>query len=220
MTVVDHLACRESGSRLPLCSHDLGFPGSISLLSVLLILASGPQHAQGQSTTFGGNAQHTGLYGVPAQRLNQIRWTTRITLNTSDGYAHYGSPLITPSNTVIVPVRTTTGFQVSAFDGATGQAKYTLTTDYRLPTYHWLPVYQPVLASLPSGTRLYYAGAGGTVYYVENPDADSPSAPVQQCFYTNLANYSSNAAAFNNAIFINTPLTADTNGEIFFDFRV
>src|SRR5438067_344583 len=32
--------------------------------------------------------------------------------------------------------------------------------------------------------------------------------------------YAANAAAFNNTIFLNTPITADTNGVIFFGFRV
>jgi hypothetical protein len=186
---------------------------------LLFVLVAGARQAQAQSTTFGCDAQHTGLYSATAQRLDQIRWTTRIT-SASDGWAHYGAPLITLANTVIVPVRTTSGFQVSAFDGATGRLKYTLTTDYLLPSYGWLPVYQPVLAFAPSGTRLYYAGAGGTVYYVENSDADSPSAAVQQCFYSNLATYRSNAAVFNNSIYINTPLTADKKGDIFFAFRV
>src|SRR2546422_7682641 len=70
----------------------------------------------------------------------------------------YGAPLITPANTVVVPVRITNGFKVNVFEGATGRSKYTLATDYILPTYGWIPAYQPVLATPPSGTRLYYAG--------------------------------------------------------------
>ena len=68
--------------------------------------------------------------------------------------------------------------------------------------------------------RLYYAGAGGTVYHIDDVDSDNPSVPVQECFYTNLVGYASNAAAFNSTIFINTPITADTNGVVFFGFRV
>jgi hypothetical protein len=64
------------------------------------------------------------------------------------------------------------------------------------------------------------AGAGGTVFYVDNPDSDLPGAPVRQCFYTNLAGYTSNAAVFNTTVLVNTPLTTDTNGVIFFGFRV
>ena len=69
-------------------------------------------------------------------------------------------------------------------------------------------------------TRLYYAGAGGTIYYVTNPDSIGHGSPVHQVFYTSLANYQSNAAAYNSTVFINTPITADTNGNVFFGFRV
>src|SRR5216683_433929 len=42
----------------------------------------------------------------------------------------YGAPLITPANTVVVPVRITNGFKVNVFEGATGRSKYTLATPY------------------------------------------------------------------------------------------
>jgi hypothetical protein len=175
--------------------------------------------AFGQPAVFAGNPQHTGLYDPPAQPLNAIRWRTSINLHNTGAYAHYGAPLITASNTIVVPVATF-GYQVSVYEGATGRFKYTLATDYILPSHNWIPVYQPVLANSTNGTRLYYPGAGGTVYYIEGVDSDTPGAPVQQCFYTNLFGYLSNATAFKNTVYINTPLTADTNGVIYFGFRV
>src|ERR1051325_5615859 len=112
-------------------------------------------------TMFAGNAQHTAIYQPVAQTLNTIRWTTTIDQNPGD-LAHYGSPLVTAANTVIVPVKTATdGFRVDVFDG-NGAAKYNLTTDYVLPTHDWIPVYNPCLTSGAFGTRLYYAGRGGT----------------------------------------------------------
>ena len=177
----------------------------------------------GQAPTFGGNPQHSALYAAPAQHLNRTRWSTTIDLDNAGASAHYGAPLVTSSNTVIVPVRMTSGFLVRAFEGATGRLKYTLTNDYippTLPTNGWFPVYQPVLASAPSGPRLYYPGAGGTTFYIDNADSDAPGTPVRQCFYTNLAGYAANSGAYNNTIVINTPLTADTNGVIYFGFRV
>jgi len=174
-----------------------------------------------QPFTFAGDAQHTARYGTPAQPLQMLRWSTSVNLANSGAFAHYGAPVITSGNTVLVSTRTTaTGFQVKALAGANGTLKYTLATDYILPSFNWVPVYQPVIASSPTGPRLYYAGAGGTVYYLENPDADTPAAPVQHCFYTNLAGYFTNASAYNNTVFINTPITSDTNGNIFFGFRV
>lgn len=174
----------------------------------------------GSVPTFAGNAQHTANFGPVAQDLNAIHWSTSIDLNTG-AFAHYGAPLITSANTVLVPVKTASdGFQINAFNGAGGTAKYTLTTDYILPSHDWIPAYQPVLAGGPPGLRLYYPGAGGTVYYIDNPDSGSPGAPVHRVFYTSLVNYQANAAAFNSSIFVNTPLTADSNGNVFFGFRV
>jgi len=192
-------------------------------LGILPMFILDGERAGAQPPTFAGTAQHTAQYFPPAQPLNRVLWSTPIDLNNTGAFAHYGAPLITPGNSVLVPVRTTNGFEVNAFEGATGRLKYTLATDYILPTFNWIPAYQPVLSTPPSGTRLYYAGAGGTVYHIDNPDSDSPDAPVQECFYTNLTAYSTNAGGsngFNNTIFVNTPLTADTNGAIYFGFRV
>ncbi len=205
----------------------------ISLVSVLSVLplvllvransgAAGNQPAQASEsvTTFAGNAQHTANYQPAAQPLNRIQWSTTNDLNPGD-FAHYGSPLVTAGNTVIVPVKTATdGFRIDAIDGANGAPKYTLTTDYVLPTHVWIPSYNPVVATGSFGTRLYYPGRGGTIYYIDNPDSAAHGAPVHQVFYTTLANYQSNAAAYDAAIFINTPITADSQGNIFFGFRV
>ncbi|HWN96571.1 MAG TPA: Ig-like domain-containing protein [Methylomirabilota bacterium] len=169
---------------------------------------------------FAGNAQHTAIFEPAARPLNRILWSTTIDLNPG-AFAHYGSPLITAANTLITPVKTATdGFRVDAFDAISGAAKYTLTTDYVLPNHGWIPVYNPCLTTGSFGTRLYYPGRGGTIYYIDNPDAVAHGAPVQQVFYTTLANYLANAAAYNGTIFINTPLTADSNGNVFFGFRV
>src|SRR6266576_998722 len=66
--------------------------------------------------TFGGNAQHTAVYQPAAQDLNHIRWSTSIDLNNTGAYAHYGAPLITAANTVIVPVKTASGFRIDTFN--------------------------------------------------------------------------------------------------------
>src|SRR5688572_3163538 len=170
---------------------------------------------------FAGDAQHTAIYQPAAQDLNTVHWSTSVDLNNSGAYAHYGAPLVTAANTVLVPVKIAgNGFQISAFDGSTGAHKYTVGTDYVLPTHNWIPVYNPCLTTGPFGTRLYYAGRGGTVYYIDNPDSAAHGPPVQQVFYTDLVSYQGSASAYNSTIFINTPLTADSNGNIFFGFRV
>src|SRR3954469_2707546 len=67
-----------------------------------------PSPVQAQSPTFAGNPQHTANYAMPAQHLHIARWTTSVDLDNGGPFAHYGAPLVTSSNTVIVPVRTAT----------------------------------------------------------------------------------------------------------------
>lgn len=188
------------------------------LFVCLLVFTSEKVFAQ--ATTFAGNAQHTSIYSAPAQNLNAIKWSTTIDFNNTT-IAHYGSPLVTANNTVLVPVKTAgNGFRVDAFNGNNGTLKYVTTTDYILPAHNWIPTYNPVIATGAFGTRMYYAGAGGTILHIDNPDSNSPGAPVREVFYTSLANYNANAGAYNNTIFVDTPLTADAAGNIYFGFRV
>src|ERR1700712_3422865 len=71
---------------------------------------------------YAGNAQHDAISTVASQSLQGIRWQTPVDLNPqfdgNDLLIHYGSPLVTQSNTVIVPVKTgaTDGFQISGFN--------------------------------------------------------------------------------------------------------
>jgi hypothetical protein len=192
----------------------------VTILCCLSALMSSDVFAQ--APTFAGNAQHTSVYAPAAQTLDLIKWSTSIDLNNTGALIHYGAPLVTAGNTVIVPVKTgaTDGFQVTAFNGASGASKYTLGTDYILPSHNWIPAYNPCVATGSFGTRMFYAGAGGTVWHIDNPDSNSPSAPVRHVFYTSLSNYNINAAGYNNTIFVNTPITADSNGNIYFGFRV
>jgi len=187
----------------------------------LLCLHGLTQFAAAQSVlTFAGNAQHTAIYQPAARNLNRILWSTPIDLNNTGAFAHYGAPLISASNTVAVPVKTAAnGFQINVFNGIDGTAKYSLSTDYILPSYTWIPVYQPVLATIPTGLRLYFPGAGGTVYFIDNPDSISHGVQTRVAFY-GLSNYQANISGFNSTVFINTPITADSNGNIFFGFRV
>ena len=190
------------------------------VLFCLLVLASNPTLAQ--STTFAGNAQHTSSYAPPAQNLNTIKWITSVDLNNTGALIHYGAPLVTAANTVLVPVKTgtTNGFRVDAINGATGAAKYNVVSDYILPAHNWIPSYNPCVATGAFGMRLYYAGAGGTIWHIDNPDSNTPGVPVREVFYTSLSNYGTNAAAYNSTVFVNTPITADANGNVYFGFRV
>jgi PhoPQ-activated pathogenicity-related protein len=174
-------------------------------------------------TDLGGNPQHTGTAVATAQALQAIHWQTPVDLDPqydSGGelLIHYGSPVITAANTVIVPVKTgaSNGWELEAFNGATGAVKWTLSTDYLLPPeYDWTPEYGPVLAN----GRLYFAGAGGTLFYITNPDATGSHTVNRVAFY-GINNYNANPAAYANSVFISTPLTTDANGDVFFGYRV
>jgi hypothetical protein len=173
---------------------------------------------------FAGNDQHTADSPVQTQSLDAIRWQTPVDLNPqysgNELLIHYGEPAITQNNTIIVPVKTgaTDGFQLEAFNGATGQAMWTESTDYTLSglNFNWTPSYAPVMT--PQG-RVYFAGAGGTIFYIDNPDSATAPVAHRLAFY-GLANYNANPAAYNSSVWIDTPITSDASGNIFFGFRV
>src|SRR5271155_3684026 len=88
-----------------------------SILAACLIFTSvhrdcrsghGPQSSSWPG--FGRNAQHAAISPVSAQDLAQIHWQTPVDLaplySSSDLLIHYGSPLVTARNTVLVPVKT------------------------------------------------------------------------------------------------------------------
>ena len=138
---------------------------TIVALAGALASAQGTPPAVGEVSTFAGNAQHTGVFEPPATDLNAIRWSTSIDRRQTFNNTHYGSPLVTAANTLIVPVKTEgDGFQIKVFDGKTGEQNGgTIDTDYVLPSHNWIPVYQPVLTTVrdsPTGPvrqrRLYY----------------------------------------------------------------
>ncbi len=92
-----------------------------------------------------------------------------------------------------------------------------MTTPYVPPSYSWYPQNQPVFAVATN--RVYFAGEGGTIYYRDNPDSASGTV-TQLAFFDSMANYTANKSAYDNNVFIETPLTADDQGNIFFGFRV
>ncbi len=180
---------------------------------------------------YGHDPQHTALSSIAAQALNQIHWSAPVDLDpqvtSGELFIHYGSPAVTAANTILLPVKTGAagGFQVQARSGSTGALLYTLTTDYSFPPHDWTPPYGLVLSARLIGAprprlseRLYYPGAGGTVYYRDQ--VDSQTGPTGQIAFYGNELYAANSAAFNNAVQISTPLTADSRGNIFFGFVV
>jgi len=166
-----------------------------------------------------GNEQHTAIASAPAQTLGRILWKTPIDLDpqfvNGELLIHYGSPVVTAADTVILPVKTgkAGGFRIEARDHATGAAIWTLTSDYQPPVHDWTPSYNPVLTPR---NRLYFAGLGGLVRFRTTPDLKT-GATGAVAFYGNAA-YRTNPAAFDKSVHISTPLTADAAGNIYFGF--
>src|SRR5580658_224232 len=178
-------------------------------------------------TQFAHDAEHSALSEVRSDPLSQIQWHTPVDLapqyTSYNGneilLIHYGSPLVTRGNTVIVPVKTEAagGFRVDARAGENGNLKWSATTDYILPSvqqYVSTPVFGPALTP----TRVYFPGAAGTVYFRDEPDVVTGTSG-QIAFY-GLSNYQENPSAYDANVIINTPLTVDQQGDLFFGFIV
>ena len=197
----------------------------LTALLCVVCLASNPESLFAQAPTWGmynGNAQHTGISTVPMQQMNVIRWSTPVDLNPqfsgNDLLIHYGSPLATAGNTIVVPVKTgaTDGFMVEGLNGIDGSVKWSQTTDYTLPPHDWTPSYSPAITPQ---NRLFFAGEGGTIFYRDNIDSSSASSSTRLAFY-GLSNYTASSSAARSNVFINTPITSDANGDIFFGYQV
>src|SRR5438105_12624738 len=77
-------------------------------------------------SSHGHDAQHSGISKFASRPLNRILWQTPVDLapqyNGTDLLIHYGAPLISRLNTVIIPVKTgvADGFRVEAHSAADG----------------------------------------------------------------------------------------------------
>ncbi len=216
--------------------HLSGRPGVLlrpgaHLLTLLVGLALMPQLGRAQALQngwygYGSNPQHTCLSKVAAQPLKNIHWSIPIDLtlpgdnsNTNELLIHYASPLVTARNTVVTTVRLNANndFRLEAHRSSDGSLLWSQTTDYILPAHGWIP---PCGSTLTPNQRLYFPGAGGTVYYRDGVDSTVAITPTQICFFASLPNYNAAKADYNSKVFINTPLTSDANGNIYFGFQV
>jgi hypothetical protein len=169
-------------------------------------------------SNFAANPQHTGVSPYAAGNIDTIVWQTPIDLNPTGAFVHYGAPVITAHDTILVPVKTGafSGFEVNAFNATTGQPLWSIPSDYTLPPWSWMPPFGPALS--PSG-RLYFPGNGGTVYFVDHPDDPGATVSGQLAFY-GLKKYQANPGFYNAALQIDTPITADNAGNIYFGFEL
>ena len=156
-----------------------------------------------------------------SQTLNQILWQTPVDLipHTAETIslfitARQSSPGTTPSSFQSRPAPPTVSrSKVAPSPRALSNGLKPPITS--LPAHSWIPSFSVVLTPK---NRLYLPGPGGTVYYRDNPDATG-SAPTGQIAFYGLANYTANPAAYQD-VRINTPITTDRYGNIFFGFYV
>jgi hypothetical protein len=160
-------------------------------------------------TSFAHDPQHTGLSFVASQSLDAVVWQTPMDRNFQL-LTHEGSPVITAANTVVVPVKSGRTYVVEGRSGADGTLLWSVATDYK-DTPSTYSTFAPVLN--PSN-RVYFPGAGGSVYYIDNPDDPGATIAGQLAFY-GIANHDAN---LDSTVNINTPLTVDRNGTIYFGF--
>ena len=169
---------------------------------------------------FARDAQHSAVGAIATQPLSRLVWQTPVDLapqySGSSLLIHYGSPVITTRNTVIVPVKTgaTGGFRIEARSGVNGAMLWSAASDYILPTQQsWTPSYNIVLTA---ASRVYAPDIGGKLIYRDA--ADSASGTLQTAVFYDAAVYNASRTLFDQNIIINTPLTADEGGNIFFGF--
>jgi hypothetical protein len=163
------------------------------------------------------NSQHSGLSPSTSQPLMSIHWQTPVDLQQPGGGIHYGSPLITPRNNVIVTVKTQSGgtFRLDCRKGSNGALLWTQTTDYVLPPHNWMP---PCTSTLTPRDALATPAIGGTVLVRSN--ADLANSPVTRQVFYGLAAYNAAPATYNSFVKVSTPITSDARGNLYFGFLV
>ena len=98
--------------------------------------------------------------------LARIRWSTAVDLAPQyfggGQYllTHYGPPVISANNTVMVPVKVAAQgtFRFEAHDGANGTLLWSADSDYIVPPHNWFPSFN---LTLTANGRVYAPGAGG-----------------------------------------------------------
>jgi hypothetical protein len=198
-------------------------------IAVLLCVAA-PALGKDQPAWRGhaNDPQHTAKAPAAGQPLTKVLWTLSIDHDPplaphqppggGSLLIHYASPMITAANTVLVPVKTTSkgNFEIDAVSGTNGKSIWTMKTNYVLPSNEdWIPA---LPAHLTAQNRLYVAGIGGTVLFRDSPD--SKTGQTGQYVFYGMSTYEQNKKIYNADVVIDTPITADAKGDIFFGFVV
>ncbi len=194
------------------------FAAGVPKLSLVFLIAFSGAYSRAQSRawpTHSHDEQHTGISAVASQPLRRIHWKTPVDLAVPSGeiFIHYGSPLVTAANTVIVPVKTgTDSFRVVAHNGATGAILWRQSTEYQAPFANFLPGIGPTLV----GNRLFIPDNAGRILVRQDPNL--ATGAVSRLVFYGQNNFQADPTPYKQNVQINTPLTADARGNLFFGF--
>jgi hypothetical protein len=190
--------------------------GCANVVSASALAASPPPVWRG----YAADAQHTATAPAAGQSLAAIRWHTPVDempqYSGDELFIHYASPMITANNVILVPVKTKAagGFEVQARRGTTGALLWTLASDYVLPpSSGWTP-------SFPANTdvynRLHEAAAGGTVLFRDG--ANQLTGKTGRLAFYGINLFNKYTAILTNDVQIDTPITSDSQGNLYFGF--
>ncbi len=216
----------------------IGFPrrtawGLASAVAVIAVTVTTPATAGGSPVGsaapepawagFAADAQHTAAASATPQPLDRVHWHAAVDLHPvripPDGtFAHYASPMITSTNTVIVPTRIgkRQGFELVAYEGTDGTKVWQLPTDFTVPPGSSRKFPGPLPASLIDDNQVAVAAAGGTVLVRTNVDREHGA--VRRLAFYGLREWQGHHAAYASAVHITTPLTTGPDGSLYFGF--
>src|SRR5262249_8639514 len=135
---------------------------------------------------YGRDPQHSALGSIASQLSQRVLWSTPVdeVPQYQNGllFIHYGSPLITRFNTVLVTVKSQAsgGYRIDARKGANGQLLWTLPTDYIGPPHDWTPPCSGTLTA--KDASIVVPAAGGTVLVRGYPD-NATSTLTRRAFF-------------------------------------
>ena len=189
----------------------------LCICGLAAMLSAGADAQSGAWPTASHDPQHTAVSAAKSQALKSIHWHVPVDLAPPAGEitVHYGSPLVTEANTVIVPVKTgANSFRVEARNGVTGTRLWGFKTGYQAPSASFIPGLGPTI----SGNQLFVPDNAGRVLVRQNPDQALGS--ITHLYFYGAKNYRANPTVYQQNVQIDTPLTTDAAGNLYFGFLV
>jgi hypothetical protein len=183
-------------------------------ISIFLATATLANAQSGAWLTHSHDDQHSNVSSVASQPIMKIHWHVPVDLAPPQGeiFIHYGSPLVTSANTVIVPVKTATGYRVEGRNGITGKKMWNQATRYQVPGATFTPAIGPTV----SNNQLFVPDWGGRVIVRKTPD--QPKGTITRLTFYGQKNYGKSPTTYQQNVLINTPLSTDATGNLYFGF--